>query len=204
MPLLAQFPLWTRPNLPRMGQGRTPVAVAVLLAVAAAGSTTGGASAARDAPSATPLRIQVGQLIATGFPGTTAPSWLRDRLSKRELGGVILFGYNVRSRAQVRALDTSIQKAARGDALVALDQEGGQVRRLPWASPLRDGSQQSTASVAFRSARSAARDLGAVGANANLAPVADVALGSSSEMRRRAFPGSAANVSKLVTAAVRG
>jgi beta-N-acetylhexosaminidase len=150
------------------------------------------------------LRVQVGQLIATGFPGTAAPSWMRARLAKRELGGVILFGYNVRSRSQVRALDASIQKAAHGDALIALDQEGGQVRRLPWASPLRDGRAQSTASIAYRSARSAARDLAAVGANVNLAPVADVALGASSEMGRRAFPGNAANVSRLVTAALRG
>jgi beta-N-acetylhexosaminidase len=88
--------------------------------------------------------------------------------------------------------------------LIAIDQEGGQVRRLPWASPLRDGVQQSTTHIAYRSAQAAARDLAAVGANVNLAPVADVALGSQSEMRRRAFPGGADQVAKLVTAAVRG
>jgi beta-N-acetylhexosaminidase len=197
-----------------MGEGRAPVAVAVITAfVAAVAGGSGGAnadaastraSATPSRVSATPLRVQVGQLIATGFPGTTAPPWMRTRLSKHELGGVILFGYNVTSRSQVRALDGRIQSAAHGDALIALDQEGGQVRRLPWASPLRDGFQQSTAGVAYRSARSAARDLAAAGANVNLAPVADVALGSSSEMRRRAFPGPAANVAKLVTAAVRG
>ena len=146
----------------------------------------------------------MGQLIATGFPGTSAPAWMRGRLAKRELGGVILFGYNVASRAQVRSLDAQIQRAAGGDALIALDQEGGQVRRLPWASPLRDGSQQSTTHIAYRSAQAAAKDLAAAGANVNLAPVADVALSASSEMRRRAFPGNAATVSKLVTAAVRG
>jgi beta-N-acetylhexosaminidase len=151
-----------------------------------------------------PLRVQVGQLIATGFQGTSAPSWLRARLSKRELGGVVLFGYNVASQEQVRALDAQIQRAAHGDALISLDQEGGQVRRFGWASPLRDGSRQSTAQIAYRSAQAAARDLRAAGANVNLAPVADVALGSGSEMRRRAFPGNAANVAKLVSAAVRG
>jgi beta-N-acetylhexosaminidase len=185
----------------------TLMACVALVGVAAVGSAA-GASAPRARPAATsataPLRVQVGELIATGFPGTSAPAWMRSRLAKRELGGVILFGYNVTSRAQVRSLDSQIQKAARGDALIALDQEGGQVRRLPWASPLRDGSQQSTTHVAYRSAQAAARDLAAVGANVNLAPVADVALSAGSEMRRRAFPGNAANVSKLVTAAVRG
>jgi beta-N-acetylhexosaminidase len=138
------------------------------------------------------------------LPGTTAPAWLRRRLYKHELGGVILFGYNVASRSQVRSLDARIQNAAHDDALIALDQEGGQVRRLPWASPLRDGFQQSTAHIVYRAAQAAARDLAAIGANVNLAPVADVALGATSEMRRRAFPGSAGDVSSLVTAAVRG
>jgi beta-N-acetylhexosaminidase len=129
---------------------------------------------------------------------------VRSRLSKRELGGVILFGYNIASRSQVKTLDTTIQRAAHGDALISTDQEGGQVRRLPWASPLRDGSQQSTVHTAYRSAQAAARDLAAAGVNVNLAPVADVALGAASEMRRRAFPGDAASVSTLVKAAVRG
>ncbi|MEA2495280.1 MAG: beta-N-acetylhexosaminidase [Thermoleophilaceae bacterium] len=180
---------------------RAFIASVALVCVVAGASARAGESAP---PSAVPLRVQVGQLIATGFPGTSAPAWLRDRLAKRELGGVILFGYNVRSREQVRALDAQLQKAARGDALIALDQEGGQVRRFTWASPQRDGSQQSTTHIAYRSAQAAAHDLSAAGANVNLAPVADVALGASSEMRRRAFPGSAANVSKLLTAALRG
>jgi beta-N-acetylhexosaminidase len=176
------------------------------LCAAAAGSALGGTAGTKAAAraAATPLRVQVGQLMAAGFPGTSAPAWMRSRLAKRELGGVILFGYNVASRTQVRSLDAQIQRAARGDAFIALDQEGGQVRRLPWASPLRDGSQQSTTHVAYRSGRAAARDLAAVGANVNLAPVADVALGAGSEMRRRAFPGNASNVSRLVAAALRG
>ena len=200
------------PNLRRVTARRIHGlgASALLAGAVAAGSASAGstpAPARASAPartSATPLRVQVGQLIATGFPGTGAPAWMRDRLARRELGGVILFGYNVASRSQVRALDAQIQKSARGDALIALDQEGGQVRRLPWASPLRDGFRQSTAHIAYRSAQAAARDLAAAGANVNLAPVADVALGPASEMRRRAFPGDATHVAKLVTAAVRG
>src|SRR4051794_9425370 len=83
----------------------------------------------RDAK-AVPLRVQVGQLIATGFPGTTAPAWLRQRLDKGELSGVVLFGANVRTRQQVHALDEQLQRAAHNDALIALDQEGGEVRRF--------------------------------------------------------------------------
>jgi beta-N-acetylhexosaminidase len=158
------------------------------------------------APSAAdvPLSQQVGALIVTGFPGTSAPPAVTQRLARRELGGVVLFGYNVASQPQLKRLDAQIQRAAHGQALIAVDQEGGQVRRLPWASPLRDGSQQKTTHVAFRSAQAAAKDLKAVGANVNLAPVADVALGPSSEMRRRAFPGDRHAVARLVAAAVTG
>jgi beta-N-acetylhexosaminidase len=194
-----------------MGEGRPPTSrvtgvaltCAVLIAAVAAGFATSAPVASAPVASA-PLRVQVGQLVVTGFPGTVAPAWMRSRLARRELGGVILFGYNVASRSQVRALDAQVQKAAHGDALIAIDQEGGQVRRLPWASPLRDGFRQSTTHIAYRSAQAAARDLAAIGANVNLAPVADVALGATSEMRRRAFPGDAVTVSRLVTAAVRG
>ena len=188
-------------NLSRVSRHLSPFFVALkLLFVCVLVAPAATVSRAADVP----LSQQVGRLIMTGFPGTAAPSWLTGRLARRELGGVVLFGYNVASRTQVRALDARLQSAAHGQALIALDQEGGEVRRLPWASPQRDGSLQSTEHVAYRSAQAAAHDLRAVGANLNLAPVADVALGPQSEMRKRAFPGNAASVSKLVTAALRG
>jgi len=147
------------------------------------------------------LRQQAGQLVVTGFTGTTAPRWLTDALRRRQVGGVILFGHNVRSPAQVRALTAALRRADPG-VLVAIDQEGGVVRRLPWASPSRGQPQQSTESIAFGVARAGRRDLAAAGVNLNLAPVADVALGR--EMRERAFPGGAARVSRLVRASLRG
>jgi beta-N-acetylhexosaminidase len=179
-----------------------PKLAAVITLAVASVVTSPGATAPRAA--GVPLAQQVGQLIISGFQGTSTPSWTTQRLARGKLGGVVLFGYNVRSRTQVHTLDAQIQRAARGQALIALDQEGGEVRRLAWASPHRDGSLQSSAQIAYRSAQAAARDLRAAGANVNLAPVADVALGAGSEMRKRAFPGDAAAVSKLLTAALRG
>ena len=139
--------------------------------------------------------------MVAGFNGTTAPRWLTDALRRRHVGGVILFGHNVRSPAQVRALTASLRRAD-PRVLIAVDQEGGVVRRLPWASPSRGQPQQPTESIAFRTARAGRRDLAAVGINLNLAPVADVALGR--EMRARAFPGGPARVSRLVRASLRG
>src|SRR5438477_10860190 len=175
------------PKLAHRSRSRSTVAAAAAAALVAVLAPAGVAGGSRTAP--VPLDQEVGQLVMTGFPGTAPPAWLERRLAARELGGVILFGYNVVSKAQVRALDARLRKDGHGAVLIALDQEGGQVRRLPWASPKLDGSRQSTRHVAYRSAQAAAHDLHAVGANVNLAPVADVALSSRSEMRRPAFPG---------------
>src|SRR5215218_2816915 len=77
-----------RPPLSRRSS-RTLAATLTLAFATALGAAAGGGSAATPrTPAATPLRVQVGQLIATGFPGTSAPAWMRERLSKRELGGV--------------------------------------------------------------------------------------------------------------------
>ncbi|MCM2576111.1 glycoside hydrolase family 3 protein [Streptomyces meridianus] len=67
-------------------------------------------------------------LLQPGFGGTTPPDWLL-RLVGEGLGAVGLFARNIESPDQVRAL-TSGLRAERGDVLVAVDEEGGDVTRL--------------------------------------------------------------------------
>lgn len=50
-------------------------------------------------------------------------------LQAPQVGGVILFGRNIESPAQVRAL-TDHMRQIRPDILIAVDQEGGRVQRL--------------------------------------------------------------------------
>jgi hypothetical protein len=109
-----------------------------------------------------------------GFDGTTLPTSLVSVLKRRGLGGVILFGRNVASRSQLRSLTARLQRAAGGDLLVSVDQEGGIVRRLPWAAPRRGQPAQDTEQIARNEAAKGGRDLRAVGINVDLAPVADV------------------------------
>ena len=66
--------------------------------------------------------------LLPGFLGTRLPAWLRDRLLGG-LGGVCLFGPNIDSIPQLRALTDAIY-AANPRALVAIDEEGGDVTRL--------------------------------------------------------------------------
>lgn len=66
--------------------------------------------------------------LLPGFAGTEAPHWLLRRLEDG-LGGVCLFGQNIAGPAQLLALNTSLRQA-NPSAVVAIDEEGGDVTRL--------------------------------------------------------------------------
>jgi len=74
------------------------------------------------------LRRAVAATLLPGFVGTTLPDWLARRL-RGGLGGVCIFGPNITSRAQLRALTDAVY-AANPLAVVAIDEEGGDVTRL--------------------------------------------------------------------------
>ena len=117
---------------------------------------------------------------ATLFPGFVeleAPDWVLRHLD-RGLGGVVLYARNVRDRNQLGALNRAL-RAARGDVLVAIDEEGGDVTRLEaesgssypgnWALGHIDDVE-----LTRRVALAMGSDLAGVGVNLDLAPVADV------------------------------
>ncbi|MEV7212831.1 glycoside hydrolase family 3 protein [Kitasatospora cineracea] len=124
------------------------------------------------------LLRDAGAVLQPGFAGLTAPEWLRRRLGEGELGGVALFGRNIRTPQQVAAL-TSELYALNGDLLVATDEEGGDVTRLEVVSGssypgnLALGEVDDT-DLTERVARSIGFDLSSVGVNLNYAPDADV------------------------------
>jgi len=74
------------------------------------------------------LRRQALGLLMPGFVGTELPDWLRALLADG-LGGICLFGHNVDTPAQVAALTASIY-SANPHAIIAIDEEGGDVSRL--------------------------------------------------------------------------
>jgi beta-N-acetylhexosaminidase len=67
-------------------------------------------------------------VLLPGFEGTGLPPWLRERLADG-LAGVCLFATNVASPAQLRELTEAIRDANPG-AVIAIDEEGGDVTRL--------------------------------------------------------------------------
>jgi beta-N-acetylhexosaminidase len=79
-------------------------------------------------PPAGGLRELAAGLLLPGFVGTTLPPWLAERL-RNGLAGVCLFGVNIVSRSQLRALTDEVREA-NPNALIAIDEEGGDVTRL--------------------------------------------------------------------------
>ncbi|MER5872520.1 glycoside hydrolase family 3 protein [Streptomyces sp. NPDC002044] len=67
-------------------------------------------------------------VLQPGFEGTTAPAWLLRQVAEG-LTAVGLFGRNITSPEQLAALTAQL-RAERGEVLVAIDEEGGDVTRL--------------------------------------------------------------------------
>ncbi|HZB46063.1 MAG TPA: glycoside hydrolase family 3 N-terminal domain-containing protein [Pyrinomonadaceae bacterium] len=79
---------------------------------------------------ALPLEQQIGQLLYIGLPGTELDAATRELLDDIKPGGVIIFGRNVASPAQLRNLLDGVRESLPGSPLLGIDQEGGLVDRL--------------------------------------------------------------------------
>jgi len=150
------------------------------------------------------LRQQVGQVVILRFAGLEAPGYVLDALSSRRAAGVILFRDNVESGEQLRALTASLREAGGDDTLVMVDQEGGDIRILPWAPPLASAPAQQSAGTVRSDARAAARELRRNGVNVTLAPVGDVPTVDGAALAGRAFSEDPATASQAMAESVRG
>jgi len=125
----------------------------------------------------TAVRRQILGTLLPGFVGTELPEWV-ERMLRDGLGGVCLFGENIVSTEQVRALTGAI-RAANPAALIAIDEEGGDVTRLYYdrGAPFpgnavlgRIDELEATRAVG----RAVGAELRAVGVNLDFAPDVDV------------------------------
>ncbi|HTE59694.1 MAG TPA: glycoside hydrolase family 3 N-terminal domain-containing protein [Solirubrobacteraceae bacterium] len=149
------------------------------------------------------LRQQVGQLIVLRFAGTTVPGYVRDALRERRAAGAILFRDNVADPTQLRALTRALRRAG-GRPIVAVDQEGGEIRIVPWAAPSASAPQQQAAGSVRADAEAAGSALRRLGITVSLAPVGDVPSVAGAALGGRAFASEPDAASDAMAAAVRG
>jgi beta-N-acetylhexosaminidase len=173
---------------------------ALLVLAIVVGALSGGAAGSSESLT---LEQQVGQLVVLSFSGSTVPSYVSEALRERRAAGAILFGGNIESPAQLRRLTADLRRGS-WRPIVAVDQEGGHVRRVGWAGPSRTAPQQAVHGTVRSDAAAAARELRAAGITVTFAPVADVPSVRGAALASRAFSRDPKIVSASVVAAVRG
>jgi beta-N-acetylhexosaminidase len=125
-----------------------------------------------------PLRSLAAGVLLPGFVGQAPPPWLLDAVADG-LAGVVYFRQNVApGRSQPAALSAAL-RAARDDVLIAVDEEGGDVTRLPAGagSDLPGNAALGVVddeSVTAAAAGAIGRDLRLAGVDLDLAPCLDV------------------------------
>ena len=118
------------------------------------------------------------------YGGLTPPPALLRLIRQGEVAGIIFFGPNISSQAQIAGVITELEQAnasptnpVRAPLLLMTDQEGGTIRRMagaPFFSERQIGDSADPAAAATEAGSSAALNLRGVGMNVNLAPVLDV------------------------------
>ena len=124
----------------------------------------------------------IGKLVMIGFDGTESTPELRSFIKDEGIGGIILFRRNIVSQAQTKRLVERLKDEVDGDLLVAIDQEGGRVQRLPdsfgifpsMAEVAKMAIERDDAGAAYEAGERIAHALRPIGVGWDFAPVLDV------------------------------
>jgi len=124
-------------------------------------------------------RDKIGQLFMVGFTGTSVTSDLASFIKEYKPGGVILFSRNLECVDQIVELTNDLQRCSpHSPLLIAIDQEGGRVSRLPKGftifPPCDVLGRCNSTELAYAAAATIAKELRVIGINMNMAPVLDV------------------------------
>ncbi|MBL8045587.1 MAG: glycoside hydrolase family 3 C-terminal domain-containing protein [Anaerolineales bacterium] len=159
------------------------------------------------------LRQALGHKLLLGFEGHTVSDELADIVRQQTIGGFTLFRHkNIETAAQTRALTAHLQNLAQAAGhpplLIGIDQEGGQLMALgegtAFPGNMALGATRS-AELAYRTGVALGREVAAVGANINYAPVCDVNVNPRNPVvGTRSFGEEAVLVAQLGAAMVRG
>lgn len=153
---------------------------------------------------------RIAQLLFVGFDGHSYDARVQALVEKQRVGGVVLYANNIESVTQVRDLNAQIAKG--GGALppfIAVDHEGGVVRRLEQSVPSLPSAMALGATrspeLAQRAGLSVGHALRRLGFTMNFAPVLDLhPLRTEGTLETRALSDDPALVATIGTAFVQG
>lgn len=128
------------------------------------------------------LRAKIGQMLMTGISSTEVTQEFERLVETYQIGNVILFDRNIESTEQLRCLCRDIQEVVLRYtgrmALIAVDQEGGAVSRMPADAVNMPGAMALAATgrpqSAYEAGKFTGEELRSMGINFNLAPVVDI------------------------------
>jgi len=137
------------------------------------------------------LEQKIGQLFMVGFNGTQAQD-AQPSISQYHIGGIILLDKNLQSTQQTKKLTTQLQEISRKDSefplLIGIDQEGGEVSRIPFTEyEVTSQSAINSPQQAHIVAKKRGEELRDLGINLNFSPVLDVITDSQSFLYSRTF-----------------
>ena len=145
-----------------------------------------------------------------GFEETEVTPDLRAWMQDYRPGGVILFSRNLVNPEQIARLTNDLQSlAGETPLLIAIDQEGGRVSRLPSDftifPPAATVAQSGSTQLAYQAAAVTAKELRSVGINMNMAPVLDIHTNPANPIiGNRAFGTEPEQVGKMGAATIAG
>jgi beta-N-acetylhexosaminidase len=169
-----------------------------------------GPNEGRSALAGMSVEDMVGQMFVVSVGGTEPEYYIEKMVRERNIGGVILFGYNMKSKGQTQSLARQLQKLSMRTEptvplFVAVDQEGGSVASAPWVAPEpaaaevgRRGDPDEARKIAARMGRQLLRG----GINTDFAPVVDTGFGAA--IGDRSYGEDPELVAKMGAAAVEG
>lgn len=157
-----------------------------------------------------PLPDAVGQMFMVSMNGTRSNYYIEKMVRERNIGGVLLLGTNMESKAQTSRLVDSLQTLSTNTEpsvpmFVAVDQEGGDISSAPWVSPQPSAAQVGDSgdpNQAQAIARLMGEQLREAGVNTDLAPVVDT--GSGAAIGTRSYGNDPELVSRMAAASVEG
>lgn len=156
---------------------------------------------------------KIGQMLMPAIPGKAMTPALDNMLQRYKPGGIILFGFNLGSAANVKELTASIQRASMKysglPAFISTDQEGGRVKRLTAGVTQFPGNMAAGAvndkKLTYKWGKTLGLQLRSLGVNMNLAPSLDINDNPANPViNTRSFGGDIDTVSAMGVAYIKG